>query len=524
MNSSLFNSSVPASACSAASIPYPNLFGAEFLSLEATLISNLSSNIHIGFYTNHGAVDVKNVNYCNVTVTYTHPGQDDKINVQVWLPQDTWNGRMQHIGGSGWQAGLHYAGLQGMTAAVGEGYATLGTDAGLGSEATPVNWGLLSPGNPNLYLLQDLVSTSLNDAAIIGKAVVNSYYGQPPRYSYYSGCSQGGRQGMMLAQKYPDAYDGIAASAPAINWNEFLYSDFFPTLVMNELKEFPAPCELDAITAAAIAACDGIDGVTDGVITNSSLCAFDPRSVVGAPLNCTDSTSITKISSAAAIVAEAAWTGGQKVDNTSLWFGMGKDTPLTASVATGGSSVAATTCASNGTCSSAGFEIASDWIKLFSLRNASADLSTMTREEYLQLWSDSLQQYGNVETNNPDLSRFRDRGGKLVSYHGLADILIPHEGTTRYYDKVTAMDAQVHDYYRLFLAPGLGHCLGGTGAYPAGTFDAMRNWVENGTAPETLLAESLGSPTLTRPLCAYPKMQYYNGTGNATAGEGFYCA
>lgn len=287
-------------------IPYPDLSGAQFLSLAANLVANLSTNIHSGFYTNHGGVNVTNTSFCNVTVTYTHPGQNDTINVQVWLPQDTWNGRMQHIGGAGWQAGLHYAGLQGMTAAVGEGYATLGTDAGLGSDVTPVNWALMSPGNVNLNLLQDLFSTSLFDASVIGKSIVNSYYGQGPKYSYFSGCSQGGRQGLMLAQQYPDAYDGIAASAPAINWNEMIMGDYFPTLLMNEEREFPAPCELNAMTAAAISACDAADGVVDGVITDPAVCNFDPWVLVGTPINCTDSPYITNISSTAARIAQAA--------------------------------------------------------------------------------------------------------------------------------------------------------------------------------------------------------------------------
>lgn len=313
MGTSLFNTSVPTSACSAASIPYPDLYGAEFLSLEAKLITNLSTYIHEGYYTNHGAVNVINANFCNITVAYTHPGQNDTINVQVWLPQDTWNGRMQHIGGAGFQAGLHYAGLQGMTAAVGEGYATLGTDAGLGSQVTPANWALLSPGNVNLYLLQDLISVSLNDASVIGKSIVNSYYGQPPAYSYFSGCSQGGRQGLMLAQRYPDAYNGIAASAPAINWNELLMGDYFPSLLMNELGQYPAPCEFNAITAAIISACDGNDGIIDGIITDPDACDFDIQSLVGTSINCTDTKSVTSISSIAAVVAQAACKSTQNL-------------------------------------------------------------------------------------------------------------------------------------------------------------------------------------------------------------------
>ncbi|POR34957.1 Carboxylic ester hydrolase [Tolypocladium paradoxum] len=178
----LFNGTVSSSACSPTTIPYPALFGAEFLSLEANLVANYSRHIPSGFYINHGAVNVTDVSFCNVTVTYTHPGQNDNIEVQVWLPINTWNGRMQAIGGAGWQAGLHYAGLMGMIASVGEGY-TVSTDDGLGSNTSPANWGLLSEGNPNLYLLQNLGSVSLNDAAAIGKSITKRFYGQAPKFS-----------------------------------------------------------------------------------------------------------------------------------------------------------------------------------------------------------------------------------------------------------------------------------------------------------------------------------------------------
>lgn len=302
MASTLFNSS----ACSAAAIPYPDLYGAEFLSLEANLVTGFTQDIPIGYYANHGAVDVVNATYCNVTLTYTHPGENDTVGVQVYLPRDTWNGRLQHIGGTAYAAGLDAAGIYGMLAAMGEGYASVGTNAGHDPEAEPDSWGLISPGNVNLYLLQDLATVSLYEASVIGKSVVNSYYGEEPVYSYYSGCSQGGRQGYLLAQRYPDAYDGIAASSPAINWNSFFAGEYYPFLLMDELSEYPAPCEFDAISEALLAACDPLDGVTDSVISDPSVCDFDPYSMVGTLLNCTDTGSIVNVSETAAYISQAA--------------------------------------------------------------------------------------------------------------------------------------------------------------------------------------------------------------------------
>lgn len=306
---STMNESALTMFCSSNALPYPDLYGAQILDLSAQLVSNYSQYVHAGYYSNHGAINVTNVRFCNVSIVYTHPGQNDTINVQVWLPTDTWNERLQAIGGAGWQAGLNFPSLHGMAAAVGEGYASASTDAGLGTAYSPEAWALLSPGNVDLYLLQNLASTSLNDMAILSKSICNSFYRQPLKYSYFSGCSQGGRQGMMLAQRYPDAFDGIAASAPAINWNSFFLSALWPLFIMDQLEEYPPSCEFDAIIAAAIKACDGDDGVVDGIISDPDNCAFDPMSAVGNPVNCTNPSGIRTISFAAATIVEAAVSG-----------------------------------------------------------------------------------------------------------------------------------------------------------------------------------------------------------------------
>ncbi|KAL3291108.1 carboxylic ester hydrolase [Colletotrichum asianum] len=474
---SLFNNTVPHSACSAALIPYPDLFGAEFLALQTNFVANHSQNVPPGYYSNHGSVNVQNANFCNVTVTYTHPGQNDTINVQVWLPSDTWNGRLQHIGGSGWQAGLHQAGLMAMMASVGEGYATVGTDGGLGSDVTPVNWGLLSEGDVNLYLLQNLASTTLNDAAVIAKSVIGSFYKTPPKYSYYTGCSQGGRQGFQLAQRYPDAYDGIAASAPAINWNQFVMQGMWGMFVMDQLGEYPPACEINAITSAALKACDGADGIEDGVVADTESCEFDPATVVGSMVNCTEFGSERK-KKLSWLTCITQWDGARRADNTTIWFGPSKEAVLTGSITD--VAIVPTTCAANGTCTRGSFEIADDWLKLFLLKNSSASTANMTHAEFDDLAHLSVQVYESMMgTNDPDLSRFRARGGKLVGYHG------------------------THALLRL---------------------SPMREWVENGVAPDTLMASTVGViPAFKRPLCPYPKKQFYDGIGNSTMGEGFSC-
>ncbi|KAL6408596.1 tannase [Ilyonectria robusta] len=289
MSASLFNGTISPSACSAGTFPYPIIPEVRFLSLEANLVHNLSINVPLGGYPNHGPVNVTSAGFCNVSTTYTHPSGDDSVNVQVWLPTDIWNGRLQGIGGGGWSAGLPDQAPAGMAAAVGEGYATYGTDAGLGPQAnglTPESWAMGVDGKPQLRLLENLASASLYEGAIIAKNFTAAFYDEPARYSYFSGCSQGGRQGMALAQRYPDLFDGIAAAAPAINWNSLFVGGTYANFLMNLYGVYPPSCEIEALISAAIKACDGLDGVLDGIISDPGACDFDPVNLVGTRIEC----------------------------------------------------------------------------------------------------------------------------------------------------------------------------------------------------------------------------------------------
>lgn len=218
--------------CKAAAIPLPELFGAEILSLSASTVTNYSASlIQID---SHFPINVAGLNFCNVSVQYTHPGQNDRINVQVWLPLSQWNGRFMGTGGGGWATEL---GALSLSYAVSQGYSAVATDGGHVYDLTgdPTPWALTSPGNVNWALLQDFAAVALDDAATIGKAVTTTYYGSPPKYSYWNGCSTGGRQGLMMAQRYPSQYDGILAVAPAIDWPSFVVAQYWPQIVMNQL-------------------------------------------------------------------------------------------------------------------------------------------------------------------------------------------------------------------------------------------------------------------------------------------------
>lgn len=403
-----------ASMCAPETIPYPTLFGAEFFSLNASLVSNYSRYVREGYYPNHGAKNVTNVSFCNVTLVYTHPGQNDIVNVEAWLPLDTWNGRMQAVGGGGWAAGMFELSYMEMAGAVGDGYVTITTDGGHTS-ADPRDWALVSPGNINLYALHNFASVSLNDAAFIGKSLTQSFYGQPPKYSYWSGCSQGGRQGLMLAQRYPTAFNGIAASAPAINIGQFLVANFWPQLIMNLLGQYPNSCELDALTAAAISACDSNDGVADGLVSDSDSCHFDPYTLVGTTTNCTNTGLEMQITEAAAIVANASWNGAQSSNGSFLWYGLNYEADLT-----GDLGISNTKCYNNGTCIGVPLNISTDWIRLFVQKDPMFQFYNMTHQDFDHIFHASVQQFTSIiGTNDPDLSEFRNAGGKMLTYHGL---------------------------------------------------------------------------------------------------------
>jgi hypothetical protein len=218
--------------CLPASFQDISLFGGKVLHVETYVHSELSVQVVAG--QNHYAKNVTNLDACEVVVTYTHPGYNDSINVTVWLPSaEHWTGRFLGAGGGGWSTGVEDNAT--FPWAASEGFAVASTDGGHAQVGGPESWALLSPGNLNWALLQDFASTSLDDAATLGKQVVKAFYGKFPNYSYWNGCSTGGRQGHMMAQRYPEQYDGILATAAGFNWGQLMVEFFWPQAVMNDL-------------------------------------------------------------------------------------------------------------------------------------------------------------------------------------------------------------------------------------------------------------------------------------------------
>ncbi|KAI9148413.1 putative feruloyl esterase b precursor protein [Paramyrothecium foliicola] len=502
--------STPNVACSPDSFSFPSLFGAELISFSAN--SEVDYKV-ASLVPGSSAAGVVTANFCNVTVTYTHPGWNDTINVQVWLPLANWTGRLQALGGGGYSASFGPLYLA-TAAAVGD--VAIGTDAGhvQGNDVSqsPKTWALSSPGNVNLNLFRDWASRSLHDMAVIGKTVAETYYGSEPTYSYFTGCSGGGRQALMAAQRFPEDFDGILAAAPAINIENFVPAGYWAQQVMKNTATFPPPCEIAAYTQAAIDACDAFDGVEDGVISDPLACTFQAASVVGQTFNCsgTDAT----FTSVGATVVQAAWDGPIDASGKVGWWGINKDANL--------SSYAATVCADDGTCSAGSAALFLGWIQYFVAKDPDFNAANLTDADFFRYLSQSEKEYDNeVAAADPDLSLFRAAGGKMITWHGLADEAIPPNGTIAYYQAVLDLDPAAADFFRFFEAPGAAHCFGGAGPTPNTALDQLKAWVEDDTAPETLAA--ISTTGSTRNLCLFPSVQKYIG-GDVTLAASYDCS
>lgn len=229
----------------------------------------------------------------------------------------------------------------------------------------------------------------------------------------------------MLAQRYPNAYDGIAAAAPAFNWAQFIPATTWTQIMMRIIGSFPPKCELDAITDAAVAACDPLDGVTDGLISDPEACSFDPFPMVGKAVNCSTTGEQVTISQESAEIANLTWTGPRKTNGEFLWYGVDYQSRLTSSGAVAVTAAdlgyASTTCSSNGTCVGVPIGLGELWFKFFVEKDPEWDYTMVDSiYEYSRLFEASVQQYNSIiGTTDADLSSYRDAGGKLITYHGL---------------------------------------------------------------------------------------------------------
>ncbi|GAA4569047.1 tannase/feruloyl esterase family alpha/beta hydrolase [Planotetraspora kaengkrachanensis] len=445
--------------------------------------------------------------YCAIQLVVTNPPANDQVKVGVWLPSENWNGRFQAAGGGGFSGGSPTAVP---AAALRDGYAAAATDTGHAGASG--SFALNSDGTLNWQLIADFGYLGVHEMAVAAKELVKRFYGTASFYSYFNGCSTGGRQGLMEAQRYPTDFDGIAAGSPAVNWTKVHPAQFWGQLQMMLAGNAVPQCKLAAATQAAITSCDPRDGVTDGIIGDWKGCRFDARTLIGTETAC------GTVTASDADLINKMWEGPRDADGEFLWYGLERGASLSSLNNTaGGTGVP--------------FGIGLDWFKYFLTQNPGLDWRTITYDRYLLLFQQSVLQYQAViATDDPDLSAFRDAGGKVAFWHGTADPLIFFRGTVDYYQRLEeAMGGakSTEKFARFFVAPGVGHCGGGDGAAPADLMNAVVQWVEHGKAPKQLTGQktdSSGNVVMTRPICQYPTVARYKGHGATTDARNFTCA
>ena len=520
-------------SCVPSTFSFPDILGAELVSIAADTVHNYSTTSLLPGtdVTTRGAID-----FCNITITYSHTGWNDSVHASLWIPleEQNWNGRLLGVGGGGFAASF---GPLYQTAAVEKGFVAIATDsghaAGQAAATDPSPWATLSPGNFNYPAIENFASRTLGELSVLAKHATKEYFGVEPAHSYFTGCSGGGRQGLELAQTFPGAFDGILVGAPAVYFETFLVAGYWPTLLMEQLGVFPPACEIEAFTAAAVEQCDGYDGLEDGIISHPADCDFDARQLVGSSFTCDsdgegdgDGSKQRTFTQAGATIVEAAWHG---INASGIsWPGVEIGADLT-------ESLIVTDCDSSSSSSTPQCSAKNLWTPMLANFVAAADPSfspsNLTTPAFAELLAYSTAKWrSSLGAANPRLQPFQRAGGKLITWHGTADTTIPPRGSAYYYESVLQHHHHNNDndndnissFFRHFEAPGVGHCAGGKGPLPNAALEQLMAWVENGTAPAVLEASSAATG-LRRPLCPYPLRQVFVG-GEANSSSSFACA
>jgi hypothetical protein len=450
------------------------------------------------------------------------PSADSEIRFEVWLPSSNWNGKFQGIGNGGYAGSISFGGL---ADAVRNGYATASTDTGHQDGGQSAAWALNHPEK-----IVDFGHRAIHETAVGAKAIIRAFYGAAPKRSYFNSCSNGGRQALMEAQRYPADYDGIIAGAPANHWTHLLSAAASGArATLAEPGSYIPSTKLPAIQAAALTQCDHADGVKDGVIENPLTCRFDPS-----VLKCNGEASDSCLT-VGQIAALKSIYGGL-VDNKGRQIFPG---PSPGGEAEGGGWAGWIT--GDAPEKSAMYAFGTQFFKNMVYNDPKWEVRTFDSDRDVKVADERMARH--LNSTDPDLSAFHKRGGKLILYHGWSDAAIPAVNAIQYYDSVLSKmgASKTGDFVRLYMVPGMEHCGGGAGPNVFGQFGtpngdrfhnidaALEAWVEQGSAPDQIIAakyEGNNPKNLmrrTRPLCAWPQVAKYKGSGSTDDAANFVC-
>ena len=468
------------------------------------------------------------------------PSPDSEIKFAVWLPPAAgWNGKYRQEGNGGWAGNLQ---LRSMVDPLKRGYVSASTDDG--HESGGVSGASWAVGHPEKLI--DFGHRAVHETSVQAKAIVRAFYGKDPDLSYFFGCSDGGREALMEAQRYPQDFDGIIAAAPANNW-----SHLFTSFVWNEqaLTKTPdsgiGPSKLPAIQKAVLAACDKLDGVKDGLLEDPRACKFDPAVLACKGVDKPDCLTPPQVTALKQLY------GGPRNPKTGEKIYPGMPPGAEAAAGTWNTWITPAdptkSIQSNFGNTYYGQAVFED--PKWDFRKADFDADVKFADAKVG---------SHLSSTSPDLRSYRARGGKLIQYHGWGDAAISALNSIDYYEATRSFmtkfpDARgdtskpIEDFYRLFMIPGMGHCGSGYGPNRFGNvvpepswdpnptrnadsdvFAALERWVEGGIAPEQLIGRGVAtddpSKPLSRPLCLYPKVAQYKGSGDINNAASFTCA
>jgi feruloyl esterase len=434
--------------------------------------------------------------FCRIAATLT-PSADSDIRIEVWLPAAGWNGKLQAVGNGGWTGSIPYAR---MAEAVAAGYATAGTDTGhVGNTAA------FALGHAEKVI--DFGYRAVHEMTVKAKAIVDAFYGARPALSIWNGCSQGGRQGIAAAVRYPADFDAIVAGAPAVN---FLHLHAGRMAINRSVNATPAsvipPAKYALINQSVLAACDARDGVADGVLENPGACGFDPK-----VLQCSGEDQASCLTEAQ---VESALTmyGGAKhpVTRASVLPGLARGAELGWSII--------------GSPQPIGFAL--EAYKYIVAQDPTWDATRFDAARDLDraLAADPDDVLGSTD---PNMRAFFDRGGKLLLYHGWSDAQVTPYNTIDFFHKVVAAQggAGVGTSIQLYMIPGMNHCTGGPGTDQFDKVAAIEEWIRTGIAPSRIEASHMtgGVVDRTRPICPFGQVARWNGSGSTDEAANFGC-
>jgi feruloyl esterase len=452
------------------------------------------------------------------------PTSKSEIGFEVWLPASGWNGKFEQVGNGGF-AGTIPVGF--MIEPLLHGYAAAATDDGHhGNCCSAASWALGYPER-----IADFGYRAVHETSVQAKAIVRAFYGKDPARAYFVGCSDGGREALMEAQRFPDDFGGIVAGAPANYWTRLMVTAIWDEQALhNDPASYIPPSKLPVLQNAALSACDALDGVKDGLIEDPRRCHFDPAVVQCKGDDAPDCLMARQVEAAKKIY------GGSKNSRTGEQI-MPGFSPGTEAVP-GNWDLWMTAAGPNQT-SLLSF-LGNTFFQNMVFDDPKWDFRALNFDGDVKLTDDKTASI--LNSYNPDLTPFKAHGGKLIQYHGWGDAAIPPQESIDYYELVQKTMGKTDDFYRLFMVPAMSHCHGGPGVTDFGNLysvpqrDAdhdivmsLDRWVEHGKAPDEIIATGYvdDNPTkgvaMTRPLCPYPKEAHYKGTGDTNDAANFVC-